>query len=118
MEKRGSVSLSFCEKCGSKVSSRDELCSNCGVLPYQDDRSFFIEYNVPNGLHYDNWSEELHEKFEDWCDNETNPRFCKDCGMDLNEVKKYDDDGYLDEETGEVIITNNHPCNFDSPIFE
>ena len=35
----------------------------------------------------------------------------------MEEVTKYDDD-YVNEENGEVVTTNNHPCNPDSPSFE
>ena len=117
MKKRTPISISLCEKCGSKVSSRDELCSNCGVLPHQDDRGFRLENNVPIELHYDDWSHELHKKFDDWLTEGTEVIFCKDCGKRMEEVTKYDDD-YVNEENGEVVTTNNHPCNPDSPSFE
>jgi len=118
MEKRTPISISFCEKCGSKVSSRDEVCSNCGVLPYQDDREFEKENEVPEGLYFENWSGEQLKKYDDWFDNfSDNIQFCKDCGKRMEEVKKYDDD-FINEDTGEVVTTNNHPCNSDSPIFE
>ncbi len=117
MKKREPVSISFCEKCGTKVSSRNELCSNCGVLPYQDDRVFRVEHNIPDELHYDDWSDELYQKFDEWCETTLDILYCKDCGKEMEEVKKYDDD-FVNEDTGEVITTNDHPCNPDSPIFE
>ncbi len=117
MKNRESVSLSNCEKCGSNVSSRDEVCSNCGVLPYQDDRVFKSENNIPDDSYIDDWSDEIMEKFDFWVEIDTKVNFCKDCGMDLNEVSKYDGESEIDD-WGHVITPNNHPCNPDSPIFE
>lgn len=117
MKNRESVSLSYCEKCGSKVSSRDEVCSSCGVLPYQDDRVFKSEHNIPEDSYIENWSEELQKKCFDWVDTEPIPKYCKDCGMELSEVSKYDGESEIDD-WGHVITPNNHPCNPDSPIFE
>lgn len=117
MEKRTPISISFCEKCGSKVSSRDEVCSNCGVLPYQDDRRFKSENNIPDDSYIEDWSDEITEKFDLWVDVDTKVNFCKDCGKKMDEVIKYDDD-FVNEDTGEVVTTNNHPCNPNSPIFE
>ena len=116
MEERVSITLSFCEKCGSKVSSRNEVCSNCGTLPYQEDRKFFDENNYPIN-EVGEWSDELNQKFDEWVEQGTTINFCKDCGKDIKEILKYDDD-FINEETGEVITTNNHPCNPDSPMFE
>lgn len=117
MKKREPVSISYCEKCGSKVSSRDEVCSNCGTLPYQDDRNFQRENSIPDDLFLDDWSEEIKEKFDVWVESETEVNYCKDCGKGMDEVSKYDDD-FVNEDTGEVITTNDHPCNPNSPIFE
>lgn len=118
MNNRESVSLSYCEKCGSKVSSRDEVCSNCGVLPYQDDRYFYLENQVPENTYLEDWSEELQQKCMDWVDKEPIPVYCKDCGMDLIEVRKYDEEPIIDMESGHVDFPNSHPCNPESPIFE
>jgi hypothetical protein len=117
MKIRESISISYCEKCGSKVSGRDEVCSNCGTLPYQDDRNFKNENNIPDDVYIDDWSDEINEKFDRWIEVDTEVKFCKDCGKRMEEVRKYDDD-YVNEESGEVITTNNHPCNPNSPIFE
>jgi ribosomal protein L37E len=117
MGKRESITLSFCEKCGEKVFSRDKSCSGCGTLPYQEDRDFRNENNIPLESFFDDWSEELMEKLNFWCDIETEIHYCKDCGKPKEEISKYDDD-YVDEETGEVITNNTHPCNPNSPLFE
>jgi hypothetical protein len=117
MKKREPVSISFCEKCGNKVSSRDEVCSSCRTLPIQDDRRFKSENNIPEDSYIENWSEELQKKCFDWVDTEPIPKYCKDCGMDLNEVSKYDGESEIDD-WGHVITPNNHPCNPNSPIFE
>jgi len=45
-----------------------------------------------------------------------NISYCKDCGVKMEEVEKYDDD-VINEENGEVITTNNHPCNTNSPLY-
>jgi len=115
MEERVSITLSFCEKCGSKVSSRNEVCSNCGTLPYQEDRKFFDENNYPIN-EVGEWSDELNQKFDDWVEHGTTINFCKDCGKKLEDLVEYDNH-IINEETGEVITTNNHPCNNDSPLF-
>jgi hypothetical protein len=117
MEERVSITLSFCEKCGSKVSSRNEVCSKCGTLPYQDDRKFFDENNYPIE-DVGEWSDELNQKFDDWVEKGTTINFCKDCGMSVEEVEKFNFNDIVDENTGEVITENNHPCNPNSPIFE
>ena len=118
MEERVSITLSFCEKCGSKVSSRNEVCSKCGTFPYQDDRNFRTESNIPDELHYDDWSDELYKKFDEWLESSNVVNYCKDCGMSVEEVEKFDFNVIVDENTGEVISENNHPCNPNSPIFE
>lgn len=117
MKNRESVSLSYCEKCGSKVSSRDEVCSSCGTLPFQDDREFKSEHNIPDDSYIEDWSDEITDKFDLWVEVGTNVNYCKDCGKKMEEVIKYDDH-FVNEDSGEVITTNNHPCNPDSPIFE
>ncbi len=117
MKNRESVSLSYCEKCGSKVSSRDVVCSKCGTLPFQDDRRFKSENNISDDSYIEDWSDEILEKFDLWVEKDTKVNFCKDCGKKMVEVVKYDDD-FVNEDTGEVVTTNNHPCNPDSPIFE
>jgi len=43
--------------------------------------------------------------------------YCKDCGMPMDEVKKYDYDETINEITGEVTWKNNHPCNPNAPGF-
>lgn len=93
------VSLSYCENCGSKVTSRDNKCS-CGFLPIQDDIGFDEWKTDEEGL--------IKEPF--------NISYCKDCGVKMEEVEKYDDD-VINEENGEVITTNNHPCNTNSPLY-
>ena len=118
MEKRTPISISFCEKCGTKVSIRDEVCSNCGVLPYQDDRYFSLENEVPENTSFDDRSDELKQKCDDWCGNELITKYCKDCGMELSEVRKYDGEDVIDMESGHVDTPNTHPCNPNSPIFE
>jgi len=118
MEKRTPISISFCEKCGSKVSSRDEVCSNCGTIPYQDDRYFVLENEVPPNTNFDDWSDELKQKCDDWCGTEPVVNYCKDCGMEVSEVRKYDGEDVIDMESGHVDTPNTHPCNPNSPIFE
>ena len=118
MKKREPVSISYCEKCGSKVSSRDVNCSNCGTLPFQDDRKFELEFEVPIGVHPNDWSDELFKKYSDWLNNFYEINYCKDCGMSVEEVRKFDFNDIVDENTGEVTSENNHPCNPNSPIFE
>jgi hypothetical protein len=115
MEERVPVTLSFCEKCGSKVSSRNEVCSNCGTLPYQDDREFFDENEYPIGQ-VGEWSDDLNQKFDEWLEERTEINFCKDCGNKLEELNKLEE-YVVNEETGEVITTKKHPCNNDSPLF-
>ena len=117
MKKRTPISISFCEKCGSKVSSRDEVCSNCGTLPYQDDRNFKNENDIPFDSYIDDWSKEVLDKLDVWVEDKTKVNFCKDCGMELSEVSKYDGESEIDD-WGHVITPNNHPCNPNSPIFE
>jgi predicted amidophosphoribosyltransferase len=53
MEKRESITLLFCEKCGEKVSSRDESCSGCGTLPFQWDRNFYDEFEISESEFYE-----------------------------------------------------------------
>lgn len=118
MKNRESVSLSYCEKCGSKVSSRDEVCSNCGSLPYQNDKEFDKEFELPSGVESDEWSEEFIKKYYEWIESSHEVNFCKDCGMSVEEVQKFDFNDVVNENTGEVTSENNHPCNPDSPIFE
>jgi hypothetical protein len=118
MNNRESVSLSYCEKCGSKVSSRDEVCSSCGSLPYQYDKKVDLDFELPSDVHPDNWSEELLHKYSKWLELSHEVNFCKDCGMSVDEVQKFDFNDVIDENTGEVTSDNNHPCNPDSPIFE
>lgn len=118
MKKREPVSISFCEKCGSKVSSRDEVCSNCGSLPYQNDKEFDSEFELPSGVHPNDWSEELFQKYSEWLETSHEVNFCKDCGMSVEEVQKFDFNDVVNEDTGEVTSENNHPCNPNSPIFE
>lgn len=118
MKKREPVSISFCERCGSKVSSRDEVCSNCGSLPYQNDKELVEEFEVPSGVDSDEWSEETIKKYSEWIKSFRIRNYCKDCGMSVEEVQKFDFNDEVDENTGEVISENNHPCNPDSPIFE
>ena len=66
MEKRKSITLSFCEKCGEKVFSRDETCSRCGTLPYQWDRNFFEEFDVSQPELIKKLGEENWEEYEEW----------------------------------------------------
>jgi hypothetical protein len=115
MEERVSITLSFCEKCGSKVSSRNEVCSNCKTLPYQFDRSFFDEGEFST-KEVGEWGKEINQKFDDWVEQGFEINYCKDCGKKLEDLVEYNND-YVSEETGEVITTNNHPCNNDSPLF-
>jgi hypothetical protein len=44
--------------------------------------------------------------------------YCKDCGKSVEEVRKFDFNDIVNEDTGEVTSENNHPCNPNSPIFE
>ena len=117
MRERVSITLSFCEKCGGKVSSRVEVCSNCGTLPYQEDRNFKKENDIPFDSYIDDWSKEVLDKLDVWVEDKTKVNFCKDCGMELGEVSKYDGESEIDD-WGHVITPNNHPCNPDSPVFE
>jgi hypothetical protein len=118
MEKREPISISFCEKCGSKVNSRDEVCFKCGTLPHQDDRRFFDEFDEKiYPINEDGeWSELLSQKFDDWIEHSTKVNFCKDCGKKIEDIQEYDND-IINMETGEVITTNDHLCNPNSPIY-
>jgi hypothetical protein len=76
-----------------------------------------LENEVPPNTNFDDWSDELKQKCDDWCGTEPVSKYCKDCGMDLKEVSTYDGESEIDD-WGHVITPNNHPCNPDSPIFE
>jgi len=80
------VSLSYCENCGSKVTSRDNKCS-CSFLPIQDDIGFDEWKTDEEGL--------IKEPF--------NISYCKDCGVKMEEVEKYDDD-VINEENGDYDL--------------
>ena len=117
MKKRESITLSFCEKCGEKVFSRGKSCSGCGTLPFQWDRNFYDEFEISESEFYEKLGEENWVEYEDWIEKSLQWNYCKDCGKPKEEISKYDDD-YVDEETGEVITNNTHPCNPNSPLFE
>ena len=52
-----------------------------------------------------------------WLD-ETSPKFCKDCGMFLDDIAETNDVIAVDRKTGNLIYGDNHPCNPDSPFYE
>jgi len=123
MRERDPISISYCEKCGTKVSSRDELCSKCGTLPFQDDRYYSDEIKDELYPNIDYLNEEQSKKYEEWYLEkfdewyETNQRnYCKDCGKRMEDLIEYNDD-YVNEVTGEVVTTNDHPCNPNPPIY-
>jgi hypothetical protein len=104
MDYRDRVTVAFCESCGRAVKSRDQLCI-CGKLPYFDDNEVFDSAE----------SDGDDATFSFFDDGGVN--YCKDCGMPMDEVKKYDYDETINEITGEVTWKNNHPCNPNAPGF-
>lgn len=104
VEYREKITLSFCEHCGRAVKSRDQVCI-CGKLPYFSDNDVF---DIP-----DSDGNESTFNFDE--DSEVN--YCKDCGMPMDKVRKFDYDETVNPETGEVTWKNNHPCNPNSPAF-
>ncbi len=113
MDDRKPVSLSFCETCGTKVFSRDELCSVCKKLPLCDDRyNLFV---TDKNFDTNEWNEELITEYQKWL-FETSPKFCKDCGMNLDDIETTDVID-VDKRSGDLIYGDNHHCNPHSPLY-
>ena len=110
------TTLSYCENCGFRVFSRYDLCPNCEFLPFNEDRRYTIELGISDDS--DEWTDEEFKRFEDWSVR-IEPKYCKDCGMSMEDVVKYyDSEGKVDKKTGIITWENFHPCNPDSPTYD
>ncbi len=84
-------------------------------FPLCDDR-----YNVfrsDKDLDTSEWNEDFLIEYMNWLE-ETSPKFCKDCGIFLDDIVETDDVIAVDKDSGDLIYGDNHPCNPDSPLYD